>query len=149
EACSNCGANVEMAGGAEGHALTSQAAIANTAFPSQGCLAMSQSVVQRVFFSILLAVVTIAFLWLILGFLQPIFWAVAFGIVMYPLHARLAARLGGRGSVAAGISTLGVVLIVILPLALIAGAVTVEAASLYERVSQGETGLADLYRLIS
>src|SRR5690606_20103204 len=64
------------------------------------------------------------------------------------LHARLAARLGGRGSLAAGISTLGVVLIVILPLALIAGAVTVEATSLYERVSQADTRLSDIFRLI-
>ena len=35
--------------------------------------------------------VTLAFFWLIRGFMQPIFWAVALGIVVYPLHARLAA----------------------------------------------------------
>ena len=38
---------------------------------------LTESTVQRAFFFALLFAVTLAFIWLIRGFLQPIFWAVA------------------------------------------------------------------------
>jgi predicted PurR-regulated permease PerM len=96
---------------------------------------------QRVFFGLLLVGVTIAFLWLIRGFLQPIFWAVAFGIVIFPLHAKIERRLRPRGSLAATASVLLVLLIVILPLAGIGAVVTGEAAALYERIRGGNIDL--------
>ena len=63
---------------------------------------MKDESVQRIAFGIVLFVVTAAFLWLIRGFLQPVFWAVALGIVFFPAHAKIRARLNGRESVAAG-----------------------------------------------
>ena len=57
--------------------------------------------VEKLFFGTLLCVVTLAFFWLIRGFLQPIFWAVALGIVVYPLHTRIKNRLHPRRSLAA------------------------------------------------
>jgi predicted PurR-regulated permease PerM len=101
---------------------------------------------RRVFFAALLFIVTAAFIWLIRGFLQPIFWAIALAIVMFPIHGRLAAKLAPRESLAAIISMLLIVLIVILPLAGVAAAVTTEAANLYSRLSSGEIDLAWLYR---
>ena len=62
---------------------------------------MTDNSVQRGFFFALVFGVTFAFLWLIRGFLQPIFWAVALGILVYPVHARLCVRLRGRESLAA------------------------------------------------
>src|SRR5687767_10865403 len=43
---------------------------------------MTETHVQRAFFVALLLAVSLAFFWLIRGFLQPIFWAVALGIVV-------------------------------------------------------------------
>jgi predicted PurR-regulated permease PerM len=110
---------------------------------------MDEQTTQRIFFGVLLIAVTAAFLWLIRGFLQPIFWAVALGIVVYPLHMKIAARLKNRKAVAAGISMLLVVLIVILPLTGIAAAVTGEAAALYERLRSNEIDLAQVYNWVN
>jgi predicted PurR-regulated permease PerM len=106
---------------------------------------MTENTVQRIFFTILLLAVTLAFIWLIRGFIQPIFWAIALGILVYPLHARITARVA-RPSLAASVSMLAVVVIVILPLGGIAAAVTTEAGALYQRLSSGNVDLSALYR---
>jgi predicted PurR-regulated permease PerM len=105
---------------------------------------MSDNTVQRGFFFALLFAVTLAFLWLIRGFLQPIFWAVALGIVVFPMHAWVESRFGTRRSFAAFASVLLVVLIVILPLVGIAAAVTTEAAGLVQRLNTGGLQLEGL-----
>jgi predicted PurR-regulated permease PerM len=106
---------------------------------------MQATTVQRAFFAGLLLLVTLAFLWLIRGFLQPIFWAIALGIVIYPVHWRLEERLKHRASLAALLSMLLIVLIVLLPLAGVITAVTTEAATLYQRLQSGEFHLDRIY----
>jgi predicted PurR-regulated permease PerM len=106
---------------------------------------MTESNIARAFFVALLLAVTLAFFALIRGFVQPIFWAIAFGIVVYPLHARLARRLKNRESLAASISVIAVVIIVILPLIGLGAAVAREGAALYERLDNGDLGVADIY----
>ena len=107
---------------------------------------MSGRVVQRVFFGVLLLIVTAAFFWLIHGFLQPIFWAVALGILVYPLHAIIKEKLAGRDTLAAAASVVLVVIIVIMPIIGIAMAVTGEATALYERLSAGEIDFSRVYQ---
>ncbi len=108
---------------------------------------MIESTTHRFFFGALLLLVTATFIWLIRGFLQPIFWAVALGIVFYPLHLKLAAKIGEkRRNLAASISVLLVILIVVLPLAGVVTAVTTQAAGLYNRLTSGEI---DLTRALS
>jgi predicted PurR-regulated permease PerM len=97
--------------------------------------------VQRTFLFALLLVVTAAFLWLIRGFIQPIFWAVALGIVVYPVHVWILRQLRGRETLAAVTSVLLVVIVVILPLLGVAAAVAREASALYERLATGSVGL--------
>ena len=106
---------------------------------------MTTTTVQRAFFAALLILVTIAFLWLIRGFLQPVFWAVALGIIVYPLHSQLERRLAPRRSLAATLSMLIVVMVVILPLAGLITAVTAEATSLVQRMSAQGIGLDRVY----
>jgi predicted PurR-regulated permease PerM len=101
--------------------------------------------VERAFFVALLLAVTLAFFWLIRGFMQPIFWAVALGIVVYPLHARLQRRLHDRASLAASISVVIVVIVVILPLVGIGAAVANEGAALYQRLESGGLGIEGMY----
>ena len=96
---------------------------------------MNENFAQRIFFGILLIAVTGAFIWLIRGFLQPIFWAVALGIVFFPLHEWIARRLQGRRSIAAAVTVIAIVLIVVLPLTAVVTAMANEAANLYERVT--------------
>jgi len=100
---------------------------------------MADNVPHRLFFGALLLIVTAAFIWLIRGFLQPIFWAVALCIVFYPVHERLRKRFGDdRRTLAALLSVLLVMLVVVLPLAGVVTAVTTQAAGLYDRLASGE-----------
>jgi predicted PurR-regulated permease PerM len=100
--------------------------------------------VERPFFIALLFIVTLTFFWLIRGFMQPIFWAIALGIVVYPLHARLVRKLHDRESLAAVASVAIVVVVVILPLVGIGAAVTAEGAALYQRLEGGGFGVEGL-----
>ena len=100
--------------------------------------------VERPFFIALLLAVTLAFFWLIRGFMQPIFWAIALGIVVYPLHSRLVRKLHDRKSLASVISVVAVVVVVILPLIGIGAAVTAEGAALYQRLEGGGLGVESL-----
>ncbi len=103
---------------------------------------MIENTTHRLFFGALLLIVTGAFIWLIRGFLQPIFWAVALGIVFYPAHLRLSAWLGERRrNAAAVLSVLLVIIVVVLPLAGIITAMTSQAANFYGRLTSGEIEL--------
>lgn len=102
---------------------------------------MKESLAQKIFFGLLLLAVTAAFIWLIRGFLQPIFWAVALGIVFYPMHLKVLNITGQSESVGSGISLALVLLLAILPLAGVMATVTQEAAELYERVRSGDIDL--------
>ncbi|HEX7237205.1 MAG TPA: AI-2E family transporter [Gammaproteobacteria bacterium] len=106
---------------------------------------MTETNVERTFFVALLLAVTLAFFWLIRGFMQPIFWAVALCIVVYPLHARLQRRLHDRKSLAAGLSVAIVVIVVILPLIGLGAAVANEGAALYSRLQNGGLGAGDIF----
>jgi len=101
--------------------------------------------IQRTFFLAILVLVTIAFLWLIRGFMQPIFWAVALGIVFYPAHQLLERRLPDRPNLTAGLSVIGVLFVVVLPVIGIGVAVTGEATALFQRIQGGEYNFAAIF----
>jgi predicted PurR-regulated permease PerM len=109
---------------------------------------MNDENLQRNLFIALLVGVTIAFIWLVRGFLQPIFWAVALGVVFFPAHEYLERRLSPRSALAAMISVAIVLFVVIFPIIGIATAVTAEAADLFQRLNSGEIGLAEIYARI-
>ena len=99
---------------------------------------MIASAVERTFFSILLLTITLSFLWLIGGFLQPIFWATVLGLVFYPLYKRIHARIGERENVASGLTLLVVLFVAIIPIAWVTSAVAGEAGDIYARIRSGE-----------
>ena len=96
---------------------------------------MNNNVAHRIFFGILLIAVTVAFIWLIQRFLQPIFWAVALAIIFYPVNQKLLKLLGERRSLAAVLSVAIIVLVVVLPVSAIIGAMANEAAGLIQRIT--------------
>jgi predicted PurR-regulated permease PerM len=89
----------------------------------------------------LLLVASLAFVFVVQDFLQPVFWAALLASLFYPVQIRLLARLGDRNGLCALIVLALIVLIVIVPLALVGGAVTRESAALYQRVLSGEVDL--------
>jgi len=73
--------------------------------------------------------------WLIVEPLwQPLLWAVLLGALLAPANERLTQRLGGRTRLATSITLLVSVLLVLLPLAVIMGAVGVQAAHLVKKL---------------
>jgi len=75
---------------------------------------------------------------------QPLLWAALLGALLAPLNARLAARLGGRPRLAASVTTVGVVLLVLLPLIAIGGAVAAQASQLVGRIDTTSLRTANL-----
>ena len=94
--------------------------------------------VQRRAFVALVILVTLAFLWVVRGFLQPVFWAAVLALLFRPIHVRLRQRMGKRSGLAAFLSTLVVIVAVVVPLTLLGFAVANEASGLYERISSGD-----------
>jgi predicted PurR-regulated permease PerM len=73
--------------------------------------------------------------WLIVEPLwQPLLWAVLIGALLAPANERLARRLGGRTRLATSITLVVSVLLVLLPLAVMMGAVGVQAAHLVKKL---------------
>lgn len=100
---------------------------------------------SRAFF-VLVVLVSLVFLWMVRGFLQPVFWAAVLAILFRPVQRRWLEVVRGRRNVAAVLTLLTVVLVVLVPLTLLGVAVTQEAISLYGRVAAGEI---DLYAPIA
>jgi len=98
---------------------------------------MEQQAIQRAWFLIVLAVVTVAFLWLTLDFIEPVFWAAVLAVIFNPLQRQLEVLVGGKKTRAAVISLLIIVLVVFVPLILLGLAVSQEAVNLYNRIQSG------------
>ncbi len=94
-------------------------------------------------FLLLVGLVTLAFIYTLAGFLLPVFWAVVFAIVFYPMFRRVRLALGGRGVPASLLTLLAIFLLIIVPVVLISLAVTNEAVGLYGRFSSGEINVTE------
>jgi predicted PurR-regulated permease PerM len=103
-------------------------------------VARLRSLEGRVFIG-LVAVITAAFLWMVRGFLAPVFWAAVFAVLFQPLFLRTEVALGGRRSIAAFMATLGVIVTVLVPAALLLAALASQALWLYGAIASGEISL--------
>ncbi len=92
---------------------------------------------QHKAFLLLLAVVTVAFVWLLVPFYGAVFWAVVLAIVFQPLQRRFERRFGFRSNLAALMSLLFCIVIAIIPMALVLGALVNEGAQLAKQVQEG------------
>lgn len=88
-------------------------------------------------FLLLLVAVSIAFAWILWPFYGAIFWGAILAIIFAPVHRRIAAKLGARRNLAALISLMLVLFVVIVPVTFITGSLVQEGSSLYERVKSG------------
>jgi predicted PurR-regulated permease PerM len=93
---------------------------------------------ERSFFFILLALLTVAFAAVLWPFYGAVFWGGVLALMFEPLYRKFLGRMRGRQNLAA-LATLGViVLIVVLPLALVGISLVQEMTGLYARVKSGE-----------
>jgi predicted PurR-regulated permease PerM len=109
--------------------------------PSRPRLTARGGAIQNVSFVILVALTTLAFLWLIATFIMPVFWAAVLATVFFPLQRRYVALLGGRRSLAALATMLTIIGIVVVPLFIVALAVSREAMDLHDQITSGAIDL--------
>ncbi|MHB2266527.1 AI-2E family transporter [Aliihoeflea sp. PC F10.4] len=99
---------------------------------------ISKPSIEDLSFIVVILVVTAAFVWLLLPFYGAVLWAVILAILFNPLQRRLERALGGRKGLAAGISLLSCICIVVIPGVLILSSVAQQATGLYDRVTSSE-----------
>lgn len=93
---------------------------------------------QRAVFLLLLAIVTVAFVWVLTPFFGAVFWAVIMALLFSSTFEVLLRRLRGRRNLAALLTLVFIVLIVVLPMVLLASAAANEVSTLVSRVSAGD-----------
>ena len=87
---------------------------------------------------LLMIAVSVALAWILLPFYGTILWGAIIAMLFAPLHRRLLRKMPGRPTLAAVLTLLTVLVVVILPLALITAAMAREAAGVYQRIQSGE-----------
>ncbi len=99
-------------------------------------------------FLLLLALVSIAFIWVLLPYYGAIFWGAILATVFHPLHRRLLEKLRGRRNLAALLTVLMIILIVIIPLIMITTSLLQEGAAIYQRMDKGEIDFGNYFNQI-
>lgn len=95
---------------------------------------------ERTFLLLLLAA-TLAFGWVLYPFYGAVLWAVIIAVIFAPVNRRLLASMPGRQNLAALLTVLLVIAIVLLPLAIVATSLVQEATGLFGKIQSGEYNL--------
>lgn len=93
-------------------------------------------------FLLMLALVTLAFGWILWPFYGAVLWGTATAIVFKPLYRQLLRRLGQRATLAALATVALILLLVMLPLAVVSVSLVQEAAMLFGKIKSGEISLS-------
>jgi predicted PurR-regulated permease PerM len=98
---------------------------------------MNQYTLEQKFFLFLLAVVSLAFGWILLPYSGAVFWGIVLAILFAPLYRRLFVATKRKPTLAALITLASIVVMVILPLSLITASLIDQAATIYALISSG------------
>ena len=103
---------------------------------------MNETTLQDKTLTVLLVLVSAAFIWILLPFYGAVFWAVILGIVFAPLQSRLQLKFGWQRNLTS-LCTLSICLVIaILPVIIISALLVQEGAALYKSVESGELDIA-------
>ncbi|MDQ1813531.1 AI-2E family transporter [Massilia sp. CCM 9210] len=109
---------------------------------------MHQYTLQQKSFLLLLALVTIGFGWILAPYAGAIFWGVVLAILFAPLNRWLLKKTNHKPNLAALLTLLSIVVMVILPLSLIAVSLVDQAATVYEMVRSGDLTVGSYFKKI-
>src|SRR5258708_5223685 len=87
-------------------------------------------IVSLVLLVVIILLVTGVFVWVMAQFLLPMFLALLLVVVFRPLHEWFRARCKGRDSLAAGFTTLAIMLIVLLPMLVVLARAATESMAI-------------------
>ncbi len=97
-----------------------------------------REIMEQRFFLLMLALVTLLFLYLLKPFFGSVFWACVIGVLFFPLYRRLLNRFGGRENLAALTTLVLCLFIVIIPVLFVVGSFFQQGVALYQRLQSGE-----------
>lgn len=89
---------------------------------------------QQMIFLGFLALISIAFLWVINDYLMPIFWAIVFAIIFFPVHTRLLPHLK-YPSLSSATTVLFIILLIFVPLFFVGSLVVKESLTIYQQIA--------------
>lgn len=120
---------------ADADALRGRAACRGPARSTHGSIPLTT--LEDKAFLLLVAAVTVAFVWVLWPFYGAVLWGAAIAILFAPLHRKIRDRLRGRANLAAVATLLIIIAIVIVPLILVGILLVQQAAGVYERLQAG------------
>ena len=94
---------------------------------------------ERLALLLLVVAVSLALGWILLPFYGTLLWSAIIALLFAPLHRRLLLRLRHRRTLAALLTILTAVVIVVVPFAFLSATLAHEAAGLLSRIQSGET----------
>lgn len=109
---------------------------------------MNQFTIQQKFFLLLLTIVTLGFGWILLPYSGAVFWGMVLAILFAPLYRRLLAATRQKPTVAALLTLLSIVVMVILPLSLITASLVQQAVGVYEMVGSGQINFGAYFQQV-
>lgn len=89
---------------------------------------------RRLTLLLMVALISVVFLFMIRGYLKAMFLAVVFSAMASPLYRWIREKVGGRRALASGLTLVAMILLVILPLSGFLGIVAAQAVELTENV---------------
>jgi predicted PurR-regulated permease PerM len=92
--------------------------------------------------------ISLAFAWILLPFYGAVLWGIVTAVLFAPLHRWLLRSMGQRRSLSALFAVILIIAIVILPMTLIAAALTQEALGFYGKVQSGELDLGRFFQQV-
>jgi predicted PurR-regulated permease PerM len=103
---------------------------------------MNQTELQQKAFLLLLLAVSLAFAWILWPYFDAVFWGVVLAILFAQPHRRVVRAVGGRRNVAALITLLVCLVVVILPIGLVSAALVQEASLVYQGIQSKKFDVA-------
>jgi len=108
----------------------------------------SEAFEDRIFLWLVLGV-SLAFIWILRPYAAAILWGTVLAIVFAPLNRHLRDRLRQRRGIAAALTLLVIVVLVLFPVALIVESLIREGTAVYGRIQSGELDVGAWFRQVS
>ncbi|MBY4898178.1 AI-2E family transporter [Cupriavidus sp. AU9028] len=93
---------------------------------------------QQKAFYILLAIVTVAFFWVLLPFFSAVFWGVILAIIFTPVNNWMTRRMNGRANTASLVTLLLCLVVVVVPMFLVGASLISEGTYVVQQIRSGQ-----------
>ena len=108
----------------------------------------SSTVIERRAFIALLVIVSVAFFWILRPYAGAVLWGAIIALLSVPVFRRLLARLNHRRSLAALLTLLATLVVVVLPLTFVAGSLVRQSVSVFQSIQSGQLDLGQSFQQV-